>query len=168
MKPLLAFYYGSHPDHRGRYLAEILRQDDLWLEVTHDYIQWLFPLREFSRVTPSAPIIEAEIVTAFHQDTLLRGHMRAALQRMLSFYGLRQQGIVIAKAPNWQGRKENWFVERTHNDLRITRMLKSLTTLGLGGEAGQLLGALEALRTSEPDCGFTPAALQYWRDAVAG
>ena len=43
MSQLLRFYSGSHPDHRGRMLAEILKQDDLWLELTHDYIQWLFP-----------------------------------------------------------------------------------------------------------------------------
>ncbi len=44
MNRLLAFCYGSHPDHRGRMLAEILKQDDLWFELTHDCIQWLFPL----------------------------------------------------------------------------------------------------------------------------
>lgn len=36
MNRLLGFYYGGFPDHRGRFLAEITRQDDLWLEVTHD------------------------------------------------------------------------------------------------------------------------------------
>lgn len=44
MSQLLRFYCGTHPDHRGRMLAEILRQDDDWLEITHDYIPWLFPL----------------------------------------------------------------------------------------------------------------------------
>jgi hypothetical protein len=168
MKPLLAFYYGSHPDHRGRYLAEIVRQDDIWLEVTHDFIQWLFPLREFSRVTPFAPVIEAAIVDAFHQDELLREHMHAALNRMLRFYGLHREGNAIVKAPNWNERKANWFVEPTHNDLRITRILKSLATLGLAEEARRFLAALEALRSSEPDCGFTPVALRFWREAVPG
>jgi len=46
LNPILAFYFGSHPDSEGRRLAEILRQDDLWLEQTHDYIQWLCPLAE--------------------------------------------------------------------------------------------------------------------------
>jgi hypothetical protein len=35
MNKLLAFYSGGAPDDRGRLLAEITRQDDLWLEVTH-------------------------------------------------------------------------------------------------------------------------------------
>ena len=31
MNRLLAFYLGSHPDARGRMLAEILKQEDLGL-----------------------------------------------------------------------------------------------------------------------------------------
>ena len=58
MNPLLAFYLGSHPDDRGRMLDEILRQDDFWLEVTHDYVQWLFPLDEVSRANARAPLVD--------------------------------------------------------------------------------------------------------------
>lgn len=42
MNQLLSFYYGSHPDHRGRMLAEIVQQDDDGIEQAHDFIQWLF------------------------------------------------------------------------------------------------------------------------------
>ena len=48
MNQLLSFYYGSHPDHRGRMLAEIVPQDDDWIEQAHDFIQWLFPLNDLS------------------------------------------------------------------------------------------------------------------------
>ena len=58
MNRLLAFYYGSHPDSHGRMLAEVLKQDDRWLEVCQNYIQWLFPKEEFSRDTPDAPILD--------------------------------------------------------------------------------------------------------------
>jgi hypothetical protein len=41
---ILHFYRGSGTDHRGRRLSQILQKSDRWLEETHDYIQWLFPL----------------------------------------------------------------------------------------------------------------------------
>ena len=58
MNQLLAFYLGTGTDHRGRTLAEILRQDDLWFEITHDFIQWLFPLNELSRASLHAPLVD--------------------------------------------------------------------------------------------------------------
>lgn len=171
MKPLnrlLAFYYGSHPDSHGRMLAEILKQDDDWFEVCHNYIQWLFPTKEYSRVTPDAPTVDMETIQAFQADDLLRNHLRAALVRILSFYGLRLTAAGIVKGANWDERKSNWFTENTHNSLRITRILKCLTALGLAAEAVALQSALLALCESEPDCGVDKTALQFWRDAVPG
>jgi hypothetical protein len=89
MKPasaLLAFYLGTHPDHRGRLLAEILRQDDDWLESTHDFIQWLFPLPEASGAWPGAPRLDRDTQQTFLGDELLRRHQRAAYLRMLGFF----------------------------------------------------------------------------------
>ena len=166
MNRLLAFYYGGHPDDKGRFLAEITRQDDLWLELTHDYIQWLFPLREISKVTPSAPLADREVIEAFLRDELLRQHLLASFIRMLHFYGLARDNGEIKKGANWVERKGNWFTEGTHNDLRITRILKSLSILGLRDEAEQFLACLEKLRTSELDCGVSEIAYRFWREAV--
>ncbi len=88
MNPLILFYIGSHSDSRGRFLSEILEQDDVWFEVTHDYIQWLFPTKEKSRVTPGAPTITKEIKDEFLNDEILRSHLRASFNRILEFYGL--------------------------------------------------------------------------------
>ncbi len=166
--PLLAFYYGSAPDHRGRYLAEILRQDDVWLEVTHDYIQWLFPLREGSGVNPQAPRLTPQIEAAFHSDDQMREDLRAACRRMLSFYGLTERAEGIVPGENWLARKTNWAVHDTHNNLRITRILKSLTLLGLRDAALRLLACLEDLRENDPDWGVSDSSFRYWREAVAG
>ena len=108
MNRLLAFYYGSHPDDRGRMLAEILRQDDTWLEISHDYIQWLFPLSEMSRVNRDAPLVDAATAQAFRNDELLRGHLLAAYLRMLSFFGLQRlhDGRVV-KSAAWDERKHD-------------------------------------------------------------
>ncbi|WP_206759285.1 opioid growth factor receptor-related protein, partial [Acinetobacter baumannii] len=130
MNRLLAFYYGGAPDDRGRTLAEILRQDDVWLEHTHDCIQWLFPMRVASGVNPSAPTVTDEVARAFQTDELLRRHLLASFVRMLSFFGLQRQDGAIVQGPNWPQRKRDWFTTPTHNSLRITRILTSLATLG--------------------------------------
>lgn len=166
MHRLLAFYYGSHPDSHGRMLAEMLKQDDHWLEVCHNYIQWLFPTTEHSRVTPDAPVLDKAIIEAFKSDELLQNHLRAALIRILSFYGLKLTPTAVIKGPNWEQRKSNWFTENTHNSLRITRILKCLRTLGLTIEAMAFQRGLLALCESESDCGIDKAAIQFWRDAV--
>jgi hypothetical protein len=100
MNQLLPFYIGSHPDHQGLMLAEILRQDELWLETTHDYIQWLFPLADLSRASRHAPLLDNATVEAFATDEVLRQHMRAAYVRMLRFYGLKASPAGVHKGKN--------------------------------------------------------------------
>lgn len=166
MNRLIVFYLGSHPDSRGRLLSEILQQDDLWFEVCHDYIQWLFPNKEKSRVTPDAPTITSEVEKAFLEDELLRSHLMASFHRILSFYGLKRTEKEITKAENWNSRKRNWFTQDTHNNLRITRILKCLTILGLKKEAKKFYEALSDLRKSESDCGVEVRAYKFWAEAI--
>jgi hypothetical protein len=166
MNPLLAFYAESGPDHRGRYLRDIVQQDDRWLETTHDYVQWLFPLYEPSGVLPSAPRIDAEVAAAFATDERLRQTLHESLLRMLSFYGLADRDGRIGKGPNWPERKANWFTRPTHNNLRITRILKCLCALGLRADAERLAACLEVMRTTEADCGVGATTFAYWRAAV--
>jgi len=166
MCPLLAFYAGSGTDHRGRRLDDILRRDDAWLEVTHDFIQWLFPLRERSGVLPSAPLVDDETARAFAADPGLRAALSRSFARMLAFYGLADDGARIGKGPNWGARTIDWFTRPTHNDLRITRILKSLCELGCADDARRFLAALEALAAAEADFGVSPTSVAYWRAAV--
>lgn len=157
---------GSHPDNRGRTLSEILKQDDLWLEVTHDYIQWLFPNEERSRVAPGTPTITVEVKKEFKSDEILQRHLRASFYRMLAFYGLTATDQGIEKYDIWEKRKLNWFVEDTHNNLRITRMLKCLYALGLENEALQFHQILVKLVQNEKDCGIGTTAQQFWAEAI--
>lgn len=167
MTPLLAFYSGGHPDHRGRFLADIVRQDDDWLERRHDFIQWLFPLMEPSRVVPDAPTLSLADIEAFQADALLQDHMRVALNRMLRFYGLALANGQVEKGLNWPDRKSNWFIAPTHNSLRITRILKSLVLVGLRQEAVALHACLASLCSSVPDCGIPVESQVFWRQASA-
>ena len=115
-----------------------------------------------------APLVDAEATRAFRTDELLRNHLMAAYLRMLAFYGLRRlpDGVVV-KAASWDDRKGNWFTQESHNNLRITRILKCLALLGLPQEAQSFEHALHALCDGETDCDIGATARAYWRAAVA-
>lgn len=53
--PLIDFYRGEATDHQGRYIDAIWALSPFWLEHTHDYIQWLFPIPEVGRFNGFAP-----------------------------------------------------------------------------------------------------------------
>jgi len=84
---IVDFYTGTSPDHRGRYLREILDSPDGELERVHDYIQWLFPLAERSGFNVNAPMLDGQTIENSLTPDLQR-NLRASFLRMLAFYGL--------------------------------------------------------------------------------
>src|SRR5262245_41132324 len=86
---IIAFFSGG-PDDRGRTLGQILAWEDDDLEVTHDYIQWVFPTPARSGVNPTAPLVTESTTAAFVARPDLRAGLSRALDRMLAFYGLRR------------------------------------------------------------------------------
>jgi len=84
---------------------------------------------------------------------------------MLKFYGLQRNDLVITKADNWNERKGYWFVQSTHNDLRISRIIKSLSILRLVEYSEALLDVLHIL-SGEADCGFSREAIEFWNLAI--
>ena len=115
---------------------------------------------------PAAPLLTPEVIAGFAADPRLRRQLRACFLRLLAFYGLAERDERIEKGPNWAQRKTHWFTQPTHNNLRITRILKCLCALGLQGEAQRFLACLEGLARSEGDCGVGAMAIDYWRRAV--
>jgi len=86
---LIAFFEGTGGDFLGRKFSDILEWPDSELEVSHDYIQTLFPLPEASQMNWSATVIDRKVFDAFRARPELRGKLRTALTRMLSFYGFQ-------------------------------------------------------------------------------
>jgi opioid growth factor receptor-like protein len=146
---LLRFYGGKGVDSRGRTIEEIWRFSPDDLEHVHDYIQWLFPLAEPSAFNPDAPLLDEQTIARFRSEPLLREHLARSLDVMLAFY----RGT------------EDWLTPHNHNFLRLTRILKSLTLLGLEDRARELLAFLEQMyREHSRIIGAT--TLSYWRAAV--
>lgn len=107
------------------------------LETDHDYIQWLFPLPSNGTTNYDHPKVKKEDYEILRKDPFVREQMRKAFELMLEFYGLE-----TSKAPNGTittiKEKENsnfWKNTTGHNRNRISRILKSMTAMGLHKEA---------------------------------
>jgi hypothetical protein len=166
--PIVSFYSGS-PDIEGRTVTEILSWDDERLETVHDYIQWLFPTRQPSGVNPFAPLVTDGTVEAFDRDEALRTRLRQAFDRMLMFYGLQwDDQHVTVDGERLPLRARVWLHPGSHNHLRLTRIMKSVATLGLRAEALALQRCLlEDVGRGEYAAGVSSRTLEFWRRAVS-
>ncbi|KMO13454.1 opioid growth factor receptor-related protein [Methylobacterium platani] len=149
--PIHAFLAGRGRDGRGRSLAEVLAFDDARIEGVHDFIQWLFPLREASRAVPGAPVLGAAEAEAIRADPAARAGLLSARDRMLRFYA----------------GTGGWLTAFDHNHLRISRILTALRDLVGPEEARafheEILGLDRAAGSP-----VNPGSLEYWRKAVEG
>lgn len=162
---LIAFYAGKGTDDRGRRIDEIWSFSHEELESVHDYIQWLFPLMERSAFNPGAPLLDDETVAQFREDAALRGNLERSLRVMLDFYGLAIAGHEILTVPTFSARSRIWLTPHNHNFLRLTRILKSLSLLGLHDRATQLLACLERVDQRRPGI-ISTETFEYWRAAA--
>lgn len=166
MSRLLRFYRGEGTDSESRRLVDTWAWDDDRWEEVHDFIQWLFPLAEPSRFNPDAPLLTDVDIAAFRSDELLRGNLRKSFGRLLTFLGLtvNEQGQV-STGPNFATRMPDVWSVPNHNWLRITRVLRCLSVLGLGSEAHALFERLDAIYSSRR-FPILDDTFRYWTEAV--
>jgi len=168
MSQLLDFYRGEAVDSAGRLLRDIVAWDDEALEISHDWIQWLFPLAEPSRFNRDAPLLTATDIAAFRSDLFLRAHLLKSLERFLAFLGLTISADgTVAEGANLSARIRDVWAYPNHNWMRISRVLRSLHLLGLTAEGKSLYEGLHALhrRRRFP---ITYDTFQHWTEAVEG
>lgn len=163
--PIIAFYLGLRPDTEGRKIEEIWGWDYGRLEVLHDFIQWLFPLREKSMVNEDAPVLNQEVIKKFKKSEELRSRLLHSFELMLGFYGLELVGNEVCLGDNFAERKQNWLRRGNHNFLRITRILKCLGYLGLKKEAVAFFGCLQKIYEQEGDK-IGSVTFGYWQASV--
>lgn len=161
MSQLSDFYNLEGPDTMGRMLVDIWDWDDEKLEMEHDFIQWLFPLREESNYNPYAPILTDDDI-----DSIQLENVRYSFIRMCDFYGIEFRGATIVKSPNtWIAKSAIWLTPGNHNFLRLTRIMKSLTFFGLDQQAVTLeLFLLDLYNGNESIIGET--TLKFWKEAA--
>jgi len=161
---LVLFTLGEGTDHGGRSIHDILALDNFWLEHTHDYIQWLFPIPEAGRFNGFAPVLDSGTRACFGENPKLRGQQSLSLNRMLAFFGLVRNGTAIEPAPDLNPQDHIWLKAGGHNHLRITRMIRSLhychqPEIAAGFQAAVMIHGQTRGYVREATC-------EYWRKAT--
>ncbi|XP_073456208.1 opioid growth factor receptor-like isoform X2 [Aquarana catesbeiana] len=133
--PNLDFYQNKkHFEPNGVNIEDLLtkwKDDYKRLEVNHSYIQWLFPLQNHGR-NPKAKRLTDHEIEAMKEDTAVMDRFLRAYELMLGFYGIKLENKKtgsVTRNRNYLERFEN-LNNHTHNNLRITRILKCLALLG--------------------------------------
>lgn len=160
---LIAFYQGEDSDHQGRTIEDIWALPPFWLEHTHDYIQWLFPIPEASRFNAFAPTLTPTLQTAFEQYTSLRHRQQRSLDVMLDFFGLSREGTAITAQPTLSISSQIWLKAGGHNHLRITRIIRSLALCSQQDLARSFQQAVIEIGTKHGV--VSEKSMNYWRDA---
>uniref|UniRef100_A0ABM5G5D1 Opioid growth factor receptor n=1 Tax=Pogona vitticeps TaxID=103695 RepID=A0ABM5G5D1_9SAUR len=131
----LSFYKNEiHFKPHGLHIEDLLEKwqnDYATLEENHSYIQWLFPLRE-PGMNWRAKILTCQEIEAFKKSKEVMERFVRAYKLMLGFYGINlinEETGELKRAENWCERFEN-LNRYSHNNLRITRILKCLGEMG--------------------------------------
>ena len=120
---IVLFLEGKIKDYEGRFLREILAFNDLEIENTHNFIQWVFPLNEASKSLPGAPILFEEEIDDIRKSNLAKQNLIKSKDWFISFLG----------------RVNTWETENNHNQKRVSRMIKSIRLLHSSKEADNCL-----------------------------
>lgn len=139
----LQFYRNQIPSRpKGAKIDDIHK---LWwqrydlLEEHHGYIQWLFPLKEASRFNFHSSVMQRHEAVAIQNDKQCLARIVMSLRMMLNFWGAQLSPndtdpipkiAVIQRCPDWPNRFMNLRIH-SHNNMRISRMLKCLGDVGL-------------------------------------
>ena len=166
MSQIIDFYRGDGTDHRGRKLSDLWDFPDEEMEAIHDFIQWMFPLREPSQFNPHAPLLTDADIAAFQADPRLRANLLRSFERFLAFLGLKYEDGRVAKASDFD-RKREVFTQPNHNWLRITRVLTSTRILGMESASRAFFSSLKGLRDAG-EATITADTFGYWERAATG
>lgn len=160
---LIEFYGGGGLDHKGRRLEDIWALSPFWLEHTHDYIQWLFPIPEAGRFNAFAPLLTPTVQAAFERSDVMRQHQQRSLEVMLDFFGLTWDENSIVAQPTLAIPTHIWLKAGGHNHLRITRMIRSLALCHQPNLARAFQQAMIAIGTQQGV--VSESSIQYWQEA---
>jgi hypothetical protein len=161
---LVAFYRGEGHDHKGRRLEDIWALSPFWLEHTHDYIQWLFPIPEAGRFNGFAPLLGEDERACFAASAELQERHRRSLDVMLEFFGLTRNTNTIVSLPNLNMREHIWLKRGGHNHLRISHIIRSLHLCHQPELARAFQQAVIEIGTR--DGVVSEQSIDYWRAAT--
>lgn len=168
MSAISAFYRGEAPDTSGRFLRDLWTWNDDQLEETHDFIQWMFPLPEPSAYNPRAPLLTPDNIAEFRRDRALQANLLRSAVCIFRFFGLAlsEEGVV-QPGTNFAARVPDVWSAPNHNWLRMTRVLRSLSLLGLENVALAFYRQLQLLYRAQR-FPIPSKTYEFWTEAVRG
>ncbi|HIF5693194.1 opioid growth factor receptor-related protein [Vibrio parahaemolyticus] len=166
MSEIARFISGKTPDKFGRVIEQLLAYNHFWLEHDHKYIQVLFPIDEGTKFNQHAPLVTQEDRETFANSEELRvAHLRA-LDLMLEFWGLQRNGCEISSELPLSPANHVWLKSHDHNQLRLTRAIRSLYLLGNEQVACSLCDFLVVAARETGT--VSDKTIEYWRNALKG
>ena len=147
-RPIVMFLEGEGTDARGRTVFDVLAMDDVAMERTHDFIQWLFPLPEPSAAVPGSPVLAPGDIQAIRVSELAPIALAGATDRMAAFYQTTH----------------DWLMPNDHNHRRITRIIRSLRLL-VGDAEAEAFHAFIVARVEATQAPVSARSLGYWATA---
>lgn len=161
-----AFLAETSPDHRNRWLSEVLLWDNEHWDEAHDFIQWMFPNPGKNEMNPDAPILDHADFRSLRDSDAAKAGVLRGWRRMLEFLGLSENRGKVVATDELATRAETWLLFPTHNDLRLTRMLMCLSLFQLTEEARSTSLALctqvKKHRSYAPE-----KVMSYWEQAAS-
>lgn len=150
MSDIIKFYRGEKCNSK-HILENVWCYTSSQLETIHDYIQWLFPLNVVSECQPYSPILTEEDIFEFRSSNELKLKIIKSVQVFMNFLKENQ---------------EIWVTKFNHNHLRITRMLRFLTLIGLEYEANARLQEILMIIFEKDDDRPLATAYKFWAEAL--
>lgn len=159
MNPGILFYQCKITNQDGDSIKDVWGYDYTEYERGHYFIQWMFPSDEPSSVNSSAPVVDKEFQDWFHGNVTLRLRLKKSYMQFLDFIGVDRtdNGLKVVDQGRFYLRVRN----RNHNLQRITRVLRSLTILGLHDHAVDFHKFLMQYKRE-----INQVTLDYWDSAI--
>lgn len=145
---VLAFLEKRGVDYEGRMLEEVWSFNDIQIESTHDFIQWVFPLPKESSGQLSLPVVTTAGLERISASPEASANLRASEEWFLGFLS----------------RSTVWLTNYNHNHLRITRMIKSSRLIEGTERSASLFQQVVFLAGQDADLIGTKA-IGFWTDA---
>ncbi len=167
--PILDFYRNGAPNIDGTTLLQMQSASNATISSTHDRIQWLFPTSTRSRYNGTAETLTSADIAEFKRDPALKKKLLTSFGTMLRYFGLKALGSpihTIVKDKTFSQCRGHWLTPGNHNFDRISRMLNSMTTLGLENEAKVFLDFLRELNKTEAR--NIGSSMGHWEGKVKG
>ena len=146
---IVKFLEGSEKDFQGRLIKDIWDYSDKEIESIHDFIQVLFPLDQQSRSSSNRIFIQDQaIIPVIKKSELAQVNFKQSCEWFLGFLG---------RNPKWQKGYD-------HNQLRITRIIKSLNLLSSHENALTFYQSMVEL--IKDDHSISQVTYDYWVEAL--